>query len=203
MQVIIGEKQLQYENTKQGVTSLLNEIESNQAEKGLIFNHVTIDGIDIYDNIEEHLFANFNNISTVTVHLISKEMLKKDIIHSIYEYVKRSIPEIEKLSNDMYKGTSPEVWGRFGQLVEGVQWLSQSGSFFSDVVDLLKENELLVEHTLFIFEREMEELEEALEQQDNVLLGDIMRYEIIPRFEEIAEHLSDIVDKEGAANDFN
>lgn len=205
MQVTIGEKQLQCENTKQGVTSLLKEIESSQAEHNLIFNHVTIDGVDIYNDIEEYLIANCNNINTVTVHLISKETLKKDIIDSIYEYVNRSIPEIEKLSNDMYKGTSPEVWARFGQLVEGVQWLSQSGSFFSNVDDSLKENEneLLVDHSLFIFEREMGELEEALEQQDNVLLGDILRYEIIPRFEEIAEHLCDIVDKEGATNDIN
>jgi hypothetical protein len=191
MQVIIGEQILQYENTRQGVTSLLKDIESIQLEHSLIFNHATIDGVDIYNNIEEYLFANSSDITSVTIHLLSKERLEKEIIQSVYEYVTRSISEIEKLSNDMYRGTSPEVWGRFGQLVEGIQWLGQTGSFIG------------ADHSLFLFEREMEELEEALEQQDNVLLGDIMRYEIIPHFEEIAKHLSDFADKEGARNDIN
>lgn len=201
MQVIIGDKTLQYENTKQGVASLLIQVESYKAEHSLIFNYLTIDGTDIYDNIEEYLFTNINSINTITVHLFSKELLKKDIIHSIYDYVIRAIPEIEKLSEDMYKGPSAEVWGRFGQLVEGVQWLSQTGSFFNNENEL--QEGVLVEHSLFIFEKEMEEFEEALDQQDNVLLGDIVQYEIIPRFEEIAKHLHDLIDKEVATHDIN
>ncbi|MBU8713670.1 hypothetical protein [Brevibacillus parabrevis] len=201
MQVIIGDNTFQCENSKQGIASLLNQIEAVKTESNLIFNHVTVDGTDIYDNIEEYLFANFNSIHSITVHLFSKEMLKNDIINSIHEYVVRAMPEIEKLSNDMYTGLSTELWGRFGQLVEGIQWLSQTGSFFSNEAGHQEGSE--VDHSLFIFDREMEQFEEALEQQDNVLLADIMQYEVVPRFEKIAEHLHDFVNKEVTTNDLN
>lgn len=201
MHVTIGDKTLQFENSKQGVASLLAQIESVKTDRNLIFNHITIDGIDIYENIEEYLVANISAINDITIHLFSREMLKNDILISIYDYVTRAIPEIEKLSSDMYTGLSSELWGRFGQLVEGLQWLNQTGAFFRNESDI--QEGVLVDHSLFLFDREIEQFEEAVDQQDNILLADIMQYEVVPRFEEIAEYLHDLVNEEVTTNDIN
>lgn len=198
MRVVMRDKTLQYDNTEQGMIALFHQIESIQAEDKLIFDHLTVDGVEVYHEVEEYLRDHLVDITQITVHLLSTEELKLQVLHSVYEYVNRAVPEIQLLTDQMYKGLSTEVWGKFGQLLEGLQWLSQTATFIQD-----HNGSHEFEPSLLSFQKELEGFEEALDQEDNVLLGDIMQYEIIPRFEEIEGSLCEIINKEVVAHDFN
>jgi hypothetical protein len=111
-------------------------------------------------------------------------------------YLLRAIPAVETLAGEFYQGPSQESWLRLNELAEGLQWLLQtdwimreSGRWPSSTQDDQRMSDAL------------RELEQAVEAEDAVLVGDLIAYEILPFFREMSSKVSQLIDEEVVRDD--
>lgn len=200
MRLIISEQQYFFENNKITIKEVLNEINKILIEKDLLLSHVTVDGVDVFVEIEEYLQQNKQNIKTIEVKTTTIQGLLQDALLSMQEYINRTNRMLPDLAQNFYNEPSDKTWHLLGQLLEGIQWMKQTEQF-------IHQHQLLkgwIEfYKLISFDDILNNLEEAVEQQDWLTIGDIISYEIIPKFEAIAKELRQIIDSEVVRNDLN
>jgi len=90
------------------------------------------------------------------------------------DYLERAIPAVEILAGEFYRGAVPETWDRFGDLLNGLQWLLKITEFRpTDGVDAFQ-------NFLLRIKPKISGLEEALKNSDQILLADLLCYDILP-----------------------
>lgn len=198
MRVTILDQEFLLDMNNISVIDAIELIRQKANNSELIFSHLRIDGVDVFNEHFEYLSANLAEITHVEVMMMKVEELITDMLESVHQYVQGAIPAIRVLSDEFYQGASDKVWVKLEQLVEGIQYCQETSLF-------IKQQNLKEFHTqyaaLLDFTNEIEVLMEAVQQQDATLLGDILQYEIQPKFEQIAAGLPQIVTNEVVCND--
>lgn len=192
MRVIILDQVIHYMKDQSGVELALEHINKSVIETGLILSHLCIDNVDIYADFEEYLLEHLDKIQVIEVKLLTKERLLEDTLLSTHDYINRAMPELASLSEEFYQGPSSDTWHKFGQLIEGLQWMGQTAIFMKD--EGLLKRFANVSDGLLDFREHIHAFEEAVEQQDAVLIGDIISYEILPKYQMISVQLGQMVD---------
>ncbi|MED4780391.1 hypothetical protein [Brevibacillus choshinensis] len=164
------------------ITDIFDSAYKMIIDKGQVYSHITVDGLDIYENPIESLTASEATVDSVEIKAISLEQFKVDILCSIQEYVSRSISELNRLSEEFYINPDDKAWNEVSQLLEGIQWIEKASMFLS-ANDTSAEYDHILEKCNV--QAEMKLLETAVFQNDLVLVGDILKYEIYPRFTDI------------------
>lgn len=108
--------------------------------------------------------------------------LMKEVVESAIEYIDRVIIGIEGINEDFQRGREDRATNSIVQLIEGIQWLLHAiegtRAIHGDIsIDIAGINPIF------------NQLVEALENADYVLLGDLLEYEIIPVVKEWQEKL--------------
>ncbi len=200
MKVTVLNESKDFDN-KDGVFEQIQTfINKKISDQEMYFSHMSIDGIDIYHDldlyIEEHLFQ----IENIKVELRTASEFISDLISSIHHYVERALPELVQLSGDFYKASQSNLWEKLNDLIEAIQWIHES--IMS--IDREKARPSNWDKYLIIassFETLFPNLLEALEAQDNILIADIISYEIMPLFQDIDKiKIIEDTDVEGQSN---
>ncbi|WP_183187416.1 hypothetical protein [Brevibacillus panacihumi] len=160
------------------------------ADKGQVYSHITVDGIDVYQDPLASLLAAGKAVENVVIKAVSVEKFKTEILCSISEYISRSIPELERLSGKFYLNPDQEAWHGVSQLLEGIQWIEKAVLYLSTNSTDTDSESLLLKFNVI---EEVKMLEMAITQQDLVLVGDILKYEIISRFTNIEQTVKDVL----------
>ncbi len=161
------------------VVEKVNDIISRE---NMIFSHLTIDDIDIYENHENYILDRMNEIMKIEIVAKSVNEMIWETMESVNNYLERAIPELEKLSMDSFEGFKKGTWQGIKQLADGIQWMLQFGEF----VRRSKKHPYNWDEIKRVFkecERLSPELLEAVETNDQVLITDLISYEIVPTFE--------------------
>jgi hypothetical protein len=110
----------------------------------------------------------------------------------------RAIPAVETLAGEFYQGPSQESWLRLNELAEGLQWLLQTDWIMreSGRWPASPQGDQRMSDAL-------RELEQAVEAEDPVLVGDLIAYEILPFFREMSSKVSQLIDKEVVRDDLS
>lgn len=166
------------------ITGIFNRAYTMIADKALMFSHITIDGIEIYEDPLESLFTERETVEIVEIKAISEEQFKENLLFSIEKYVSRAIPELEQLSEKFYLNPDNKAWNGISDLLEGILWIEKAATFLASNDFIGKKDQFLQK---FNISSEIKLLEDAVFNNDQVLVGDILKYEILPRFTEI-EH---------------
>src|SRR5699024_6922886 len=95
-----------------------------------------------------------------------------------------------------------ENWISLSELFEGIQWLASMISTIDQSIIRPKNWDVVVEAATTL-QNELGELEEALENTDTILVGDILQYEILPAFETFGTEIKHAIDTEGIRYDLN
>lgn len=166
------------------------------------FSYFIVNGTPIYDEPETYLDDQLENIDTLEIIGRTSKELKNDLLLSAEHYIERSIPELSTLSEQFYGTTNQETWNQFGDMLEGIQWLNQLITSIDELkIQPNNWNEYLtIAATL---ENELKNLEEALQNKDHVLIGDIIQYEIEPIYQSLQHEVKHSIDKEGMRHDIN
>lgn len=126
------------------------------------------------------------------------EQLVNETIDSAFEYVKNGVSAVSFLADEFYAMPDINTWDKLIALFEGIQWLIKSLA----QIDALENLERVIinyavwnEYVKTVVELGglMPVLEEAMLKKDNVLIGDILLYEIQPNFETVIEKLGFLV----------
>ena len=200
MKLVVSGEEFHFEFGESTVQVLIDKMFEEAEQHELVFSHVTIDGIDVYENIEEYVREHFESIEHIEMKFITVDELVGGILQSTNEYVERAIPELYALSEECYQSPGTTTWGKLQQLIEGIQWLEQTAVFLEKNRDNPLSSQ--IDTSLFSFSNEVLIMGEAIEGQDFILLGDIIQYEIIPKFESILHNLNNSV-REDQAHDFS
>lgn len=167
----------------------------------LVYSHITVDGMDVYDEPLFFLTEGINLYTEVEIKAIDLNTLSIDTLVSIEEYSSRAIPALNKLADDFYQKPVEESWHKLGELLEGITWFEKSSVYLAKSSALEKYRTSL-SHNLN-FSNEISILDEAVERQDLVLIGDILKYEFSPRFESLKQEIIQILSKEVKKDAFN
>lgn len=119
--------------------------------------------------------------------------LVNDTILSSYDYIKNAIPLITKLSDEFYQLPDNNSWKQLTNLFEGIQWIIQTLTQIDSINDLNsiinyeKWNEYV--QAVSQLNEFIPELENSIINKDNILIGDLLLYEIVPTFENMLDKL--------------
>jgi len=163
--------------------------------KNMIFHKIVIDGTEYYNDYEEPLRKALAQKKTISITMQSIQEHVEETLFATQEYLERATPLLEKLGNDFYLEEEQNRWNKLNDLIEGIAWVNYvlallgSGSVRLSLV--IAEN-LKVEN----LNSKTQELYSAMEMKDNVLIADLIIYEILPLFTEL-EQVCNKVLKEG------
>lgn len=111
--------------------------------------------------------------------------LQKEVIGTAINYIDQIVIGIEGINEDFQGGREDRATNSMIQLIEGIQWLLQA---IEGTRDIQGNDSIDVSGINPIFNQ----LVEALENTDYVLLGDLLEYEITPVMKEWKEKLMHI-----------
>ena len=198
MKINILDKTLEYENRIEVLDDIFNKINHMVSSANLVFSHLNIDGIDVYEDHYDYFLDNIRNIEEVKVVTKTIKEISQDIILSTIDYIDRAMPEIEILADEFYKQPLQGSWNKLIQFLEGIKWIIDSfviidsNPELKDIVNNYEEWNLYAKdiHELGELIREFEEI---LENSDFVSTADILSYEIVPLFREMKAKLERLV----------
>lgn len=127
-------------------------------------------------------------------------MLVDETIKSTYEYTENAIPLINKLAEEFYHQPNQKTWMQLTDLFEGIQWIIQSLTQIDSIKEL---NDIINDYGIWNeYVQEVSklnniipELETAIINEDNILIGDILMYEVTSVFKVIIEKVAFLVPK--------
>lgn len=188
MQIIYGNKQLTIENNQSSISEIFEKVNEIINKKNIVFSHLNIDNKEIYEGHENYIQENLNEIMTVEIITKHAKEMVWETMESIYNYLQRAIPELNKLIDESYKFFTSETWVGIENLAEGMQWILQ----FSEVTSNLKQYPIKwteIKSSVVACELSFVQLMEGVEEQDMILISDILSYEVTPALEKLKEAL--------------
>lgn len=116
--------------------------------------------------------------------------LVNEILITKNNYIKNSIPLVEKLGKDFYEEPSKQDWDQLTDLFDGIGWIVETLMEIDSIKNLketIKEYEIWNEYVQTVSELYLiiPKLEKALETKDNTTTGDILSYEVVPTFKDM------------------
>lgn len=194
MQIMLDEELIEIENNESGLEKLLQIIEQKAMASELIFSHLVIDGVEIYEDFANYLQANFQNIKDIHLEFLPLQQFLQDILQSTGQYLDGVIATIDNLTSAIYNQVDSETWQQIDMLLEGIQWLGETFRVMDslpNLADMVKDYE-----QWNLYAKDLQELEvataslsEPLQFADHVTVGDIILYEIKPVMERLIDSL--------------
>jgi hypothetical protein len=188
MQLKILGQTFEYRNDLAELEAVFQQILNMITEADKQFSHLVIDGVEVYSDFETYIAEKIHSIHTIDVVAITMDEYIRDVFQTMYSYLTRALPEIERLIDEFYHAPSENTWNRFEQMLEGVQWINK-------VLYLLVENpknpleRQVLAHVRKTLEERLRQLLEAVETEDTILIADIIQYEIMPLLKEMMEQV--------------
>jgi len=165
----------------------INQIFSSLFADNEIVREVIIDGKVYQEHYETALKQDLAHIQEVKIETVPGDVLVKDIIKELKEYLPRVNRAIESISDLFYGDMNKQDWNLFSQLLEGVGWVNQAANIILLQLQRLHEKDLFVNNLSEFVERMpilLSKLEAALEEKEHVAAGDLIKYEIGELFQQ-------------------
>lgn len=166
------------------------------------FSHLLADGAEVTESPEEYLVEKSIYIKKLEIIAIDAKEFINDLLLSSEEYVERAIPHLDDLADAFYHDPTAKNWLTLDELLEGLQWLSAMITTIDQSIVRPANWGTVIEQATDL-QDELENLEEALENTDTVLIADMLQYEIQPTFEVYREEIKTAIDTEGMRHDLN
>lgn len=199
MRIKIMEHEFELANQLSAIEQLFTAIDEKLKDTGYAFTSLTVDGVEIETDYALYLSQRIGEIQEIEVGVKSFRTLMAEMMASANDYLERARPEVEKLSAEFYQGPTEGTWTKFAQLLEGLQWLLEvvvAGARFQP-------GDQSRSRWGEEFEDKIKLLQDALQNSDHVLLGDLLQYEISPLFSALEGEIKELLKTEGFTDDLN
>lgn len=199
VRVKILEHEFELANQLSAIEQLFTVIEEKLKDTGYAFTSLTIDGVKIETDYVLYLSQRINDIQEIEVGVTSFRTLLAETMVSAGDYLERARPEVEKLGGEFYQGPTEESWQKFAQLLEGLQWLLEVVT----TIESCQPGKQTILGRGADFGEKIDMLQDALQNSDHVLLGDLLQYEISPLFSTLEKEIKELLNTEGYKDDLN
>ncbi|OFV70012.1 hypothetical protein [Acetobacterium wieringae] len=203
MRLIINKKNTEFKNAVSEVKPLLAAIIQVLAEDNLELSHLLVDGVVVYQDYEDYLSGQIETIAEVEAITLELKPLIEETLNSAFDYIGNALGLLKPLAEAYYQSPGPDAWKRLAELFEGLGWLLNTMNRIDQIDQLhvfILNYDIWNEYvqTLVDLNDKIKELEQAMLNQDHVLIGDLILYEILPIFEAAEEKLRFLVPTGGA-----
>lgn len=191
-----------FPNELEKVEELFTFIHDKLSHTEYYFSHLVIDNKEIYDDFDTYVSDHINHIQTVEVVAKTIKEFTNELLLSLEQYLKGAIPELENLTTKMYQTNLNETIDNFTQFLDGVQWINEAISAIDKNQEKPNQWDDVI-LTIANLNEELKGIEEAIENNDNVLIADILQYEIVPILKELQQYITQIIDCGVKRNDIS
>jgi hypothetical protein len=204
LKVYMQNQELEINNEQSDVDSLFNQINATLEKSGLYLSHMSIDGIEVYDDYYEYILDKLDEVKIIHIEMITLRTWIDNMMVSMKDYVDRIVPETSILSDQFYQNRTT-AWEDFVKLMEGLQWITST----LNVIDSLsKEQSYYANWNDFLqlftsIQQELKDLEDAVHNKDTVLIGDILEYEVKPLLENLQKSINNTIGNGVKRHDLN
>ncbi|KYG33702.1 hypothetical protein [Alkalihalobacillus trypoxylicola] len=195
MKLTVNAKNYQYDNDIQVLNDMSAKINQEIEDSGLFFSHFLIDGELVYEGYEDYFIQHIQTIHSVEVILLSTKEMLNGLLLSFEQYLANASPEVNQLVQDFYQNPTAESWLQFERLLEGIQWIAEVVTTIDKHENDIKSWDEYLKGIAQL-QVELQQLMEALENKDSVLLADILQYEIIPIFDLLKKLTTETIDEQ-------
>ena len=171
----------------------INRIFASLFEGNEIVQEVIIDGLIFKEAYELYIHEHIDTIRIIELKTVQGDGLVTDIIKEMQDYLPKLNRAIDSISDLFYGEISTEGWGYFSQLVEGMQWMVQSIQVVRNQWERTANQDVQLTELVQIqhkFNPLLLELGEAVERNEYVAAGDIMKYELGELFQQLEDILA-------------
>lgn len=202
MKLFMNNEVYTYENTNDQVNEMFDMINKEAERLNVHISHLMIDDNPIYENHGDYIVENLQSVQRIEVVMRTNLELINDGLVSMESYLQGALPEIDPLIDEFYQNPTEETWHKLDQLLEGIEWLA-------GMIQIIDRYEKKLENwddylkVFASFENELNELMNAMENRDNVLIADIIQYEITPLMTDLKTHVSATLDEQGEREDLS
>ena len=166
------------------------------------YSHLVVDGETIYEDPLYYLEEHLSRTKCIEVIVKTPREFINDLMLTAEAYIKGAKPEIEVLIEAFYQNPTSENWSQFSQLLEGIQWLNQITVLIEKIPEKPRNWTAFIEKATAL-EAALRNLQEAVENNDSILIADMIQYEILPVMEAIGNKIQQTIDTEGYRHDIN
>ena len=196
MQLNILGNNYEFTNELSSIDLVLNKIVENLDGTDFYLSHLLIDGVELFSDFDSYIAEYIEYIQEIKVEVLTIKDFLNEIFSSAEEYLLRALPEVEILTNEFYQNSSGHTWEKLQLLLEGLQWLNQ----MILIVDQEKQKPDNWNHYIEYSSKlavELKSLEEGLVNNDNILIADIIQYEINPLMRNLKDEITRTIDEIG------
>lgn len=201
MVIKLREQEVTLPNDTVNAKEVVNHIRALLDNSQIVMENLVINGSVVEDDYEEFIAANLLTIEDIE---ILGRPLQEYIFEQVREglaYLERALPEVENLADQFYQGCSNGTWEKFDLLLEGIQWLAQ-------LTHTVQNPEIITnwsdyQKTSVEMLQKLGELGSALQNMDQVLIADIIKYEIYPLLGNLQFQLEKTLNAQEHVNDIN
>lgn len=202
MKIKIKKEVFEFANQVSMIEELLNLINKKLEDGNLQISHLLIDEVPVYQEYQDYLIKHIKEIEIVEVICNQLQVLVQETLISTYEYLLNAVTATQGLSEEFYQGPKQGSWNSIADLFDGIRWIIETQNRIDQIKNLKAIisnypiwNEY-VQSTKKIIPV-LPDLEEAIRNHDNVLIGDLLLYEVLPVFKNGVEKLRFLIPGEG------
>lgn len=178
--------------TTEDIITLINDLLGNE----FYFSHLLIDGDAVYEQPETVLDLHKDTLQALEVIAIPAVTFIADLISSAHTYLQRALPLLDVTIERFYGVAQSEQWADLNDLFGSIQWLYAMNETVATSIARPTDWDA-VQQALAPLASILEDFEQALVQQDQVLIADLLAYEVKPAFEATLQALTSIQDESG------
>jgi hypothetical protein len=196
---------LQFPNEINAIAACFEKINQVLSERNQVLSHLEIDDVPVYGDYHDYFIEHLSSIQIVVVKASTFKQMMDDNLLELQSYLIRAIPDTRTLADEFYKGPVKESWSKLSQLLEGLQWVTQSilpmHSIRENGMPYL--NSLVLSGISTELQEKFQELETALNHSDLVLVGDLIKFEIVELLLKLNIVVDSTIDNEVVRHDLN
>jgi hypothetical protein len=195
MRVFILDEIMDLSNEAASINRIFDKIQTLSDNADYHLSHIVVDGFDVYDDYEEYISDQLRTIQEIKIELRTSKQQRDALILDASRYLTNAIPEVTVLANEFYRNPDPNSWLKLDQLFEGLQWFHQVALIYNpNKGNPLENSDLLT--SAGAMRGTIDELAEALQSKDIILIADLLQFEIKRQFQDLLVVVGNIIDKE-------
>ncbi|TDF93496.1 hypothetical protein E1757_26550 [Paenibacillus piri] len=179
----------------------MKQVEEILEKNELYLSVMKVDEVEVYQEFQEYLIEHIASVKTINVEVQTLKQVMDESVISLQSYLDGALLEIKKLADEFYQGAGKESWNKLNQLLEALLWISQTIETVQN--KQVYQNASDYKAIAASLREEFANLECALTDQDMVLTGDIIKYEIIAILDQLLGIVTTTIDNEVARHDLS
>lgn len=205
MQLNLFNEIIQFPNEINAITACFEKINQVLSETNQVLSHLEIDEVTVYGDYHDYFVEHLSSIKVIVVKAATYKQMMDENLLELQSYLVRATPEARTLADEFYKGPGKESWSKLSQLLEGLQWVTQ----VIQPMYTIRDNEMPYGNSLILsgisteLQEKFQELETALNHSDLVLVGDLIKFEIVELMLKLNGEINITIDNEVVRHDLN